>query len=188
MGICLPSRLNMKAASGFTLVELLVVLTLIGVMTTSVAVALRGREDPHAVRVAAEDLATALRYAQAESEHTDVAHRLVVAADGRSYRVEWADPSLGGDSRGGGSGYVPVRGMAGRSHHLIDGVTLAVDTGLDDQSLFVSRLPTDETEMALYFGDGVDTYAGALLLQNTASEVVRVSVMPETGQVRVEKP
>ena len=177
------SPLYRTASCGFTLAELLVVLLLIAVMTTSVAVALQGREDPHALRVAAEDLATALRYAESESRRSQKPLRLVLAEDGQSFWVEFSDRASERDTD-----FVPVRGLAGQPHTLTDGITLSLtysDNYLDPS---LSQSATQAGAEEIYFGRGVDSFAGELLLQNEALDALRVVVLPETGQVRVVVP
>lgn len=177
-----PSYIDVETSHGFTLPELLVVLLLIGVMTTSVAVALQGREDPHALRVAAEDLAVALRYARSESQYTQMSHRIIVAEDGLSYQIERAV------SVEDGSDFTPVRGMAGQPHVLTDGITLSLSLNASNPKVAASQQVTTPTEVAIHFSSGMDSFAEELLLQNQALDALRVMILPETGQVRVMAP
>lgn len=166
---------------GFTLVELMIVLLLIGVMASSAVVALQGREDPHALRVAADDLAAALRYAKQQSAQTGRVHRVLFTDDYRSYQIESAVLANTEES-----GFTPVRGMAGQHHQIVEGVTLLNADMIPLGDLEIS----DEVSapLAFNFGQGAHQFTGELILQNQAMESLRVVVLPQTGQIRVLEP
>lgn len=161
-----------RSRAGFSLVELLLVLTLIGVMAGSVAVALQGRAAPHALRASADDLATALRYARQEAVGTRHNHRVVFTEDMRSYRVEVMRPD-------DDAGWVPAAGMAGNDHRLSPDVTLTL--------LGEGNAPAaggDAVVLSCEFGP-VDGFSGGLQLRNAALDQAVVEVLPRTGQVRI---
>lgn len=168
---CLSRASCYQVFRAFTLVELLVVLVLIGVMASSVIVALDNREDGHALRVAADDLATAIRFASREADVTQRPHRLVFANDMRSYWVE----IVSGSAR---LEYVPVRGVAGRPRPLAKSVSI------------VSILPADQvvtgpTIKMLDFASGGTKFAGDIRLSTGTKRTLVVEVAAKTGQVHV---
>ena len=74
--------------AGFTLVEMLLVLTMVGVMAGSVVVSFEGRTQGRALAAAAEDLAATARFATAEARLTQRPHRLAFDGNMRRYWVE----------------------------------------------------------------------------------------------------
>ncbi len=73
---------------GFTLVELVLVLVVMGIFASSVVVSLRGRLDDRALELATKDLTSALRAAQRGAKHTGVPHRLAFDSNHSGFRVE----------------------------------------------------------------------------------------------------
>ena len=95
----------------FTLVELLLVLTLLAIFAASLSVSLAGRPDGYAIRVAAEDLAMALRFAATQAKAGQTSHRVAFYENHAQYRVEIADPRTNG-------GFAPARGQAGQMNSI----------------------------------------------------------------------
>jgi prepilin-type N-terminal cleavage/methylation domain-containing protein len=154
----------------FTLVELLVVLILIAVMTSSVVVALHGRDSGHALRTAAEDLSQVLRYAEHQSRMLGRAHRVIFDGAARFY---WVEVQIVGVDT---VAYERVPGMAGSDHRVPDGIILSGNLGS----------PRDDVRPTVFeFGAEVDAFEGEIALQNEVFEVLRVVVLPETHQVRI---
>ena len=118
-----------RAGRGFTLIELILVLVLIGIMTGSIAVSFAGRQNDTAVRQAAEDFAAACGYAQTQATQSGRIHAVRLAADGRSLTVEVASAEVLGE------GWSAARGLAGRARVLPAGVVVQGDelaSGSDD--------------------------------------------------------
>lgn len=105
---------------GFTLIELMLVLILMGVLAGSAAVALQGRDQPEALRLAAEDLAVAVGSAAETAKRTGRIHVLVWEAESRGYRLDAV--VQGASGRAGEEATEPVVGRAGRLHRLPKGV------------------------------------------------------------------
>jgi prepilin-type N-terminal cleavage/methylation domain-containing protein len=102
-----------RLIGAFTLVELLVVLTIIGVMTAGMVVVFASNRSQVKIRVAAQDLGTAIAFAREESTAFGTSFRVVFGADQHRYRVErltmgWANADTPEDA------FVPVAGAAGR--------------------------------------------------------------------------
>ncbi len=154
---------------GFTLVEMMVVLVLIGLLAGSVVVAFEGRDADHAVRVAAEDLAEATRYAHREARVTQRPHRLVFDEAMRSFHVEWRP--LDGQWRS-------VNGRPGRERVMPGGVWAEVDS---------SEQTPDGEPVTLTF-DPAGGFVGRIRLVGEGGRVRVLESFAETGQVNVLKP
>ncbi len=162
--------LRFSRRGGFTLVELLLVVVLIGVLAGAVAVSFAGRQDDQALRLAAADLAAAIRYASEQASVTGKAHRLVFEDAMRSYRVE----ELSGV---GGSEFKRVRGRAGMFKRVGEGVRVA---GVIERAGDLPRV-----ERAVLFEAAGGGFAGRLQLVGRDDLRVWVEVAAETRQVRV---
>ncbi len=101
--------------NAFSLIELMVVVTLVAILAVSISINLHGAQDDHALQMAAEDLASAIRFAYEESRIKSIAHRVSFADRGTSYRIE----SATGDQN---QPYRPVVGVAGVYRHLASGI------------------------------------------------------------------
>jgi Tfp pilus assembly protein FimT len=149
--------------------EMLVVVVIIGVLAGAAVVNLKGRQEPYVLRAAAEDLAGAIRYAQVQSRLRGQAHRVAFLEDMRGWRVE----AVGG----WGGEYVAADGTAGIAKALAAGVRIARITRPDGSAeLSLSALE--------FYADG-SGFAGSIDIQSGSSQVIRVEVLAQTGQVHV---
>ena len=105
----------------FSLIELMLVLVLMGILAGSAAVALQGRDRPEALRLAAEDLATAVGHAAAAANRSGRTHFWVPTADGRGYRLLAAAAGADLPSELDEPGE-PLPGIGGRQHRLPSGI------------------------------------------------------------------
>jgi len=149
-----------------------VVITLIAILAASVTVRIRGVQDDHAVRIAADDLAGAIRFAFEESRLKGVIHRLSFSDDGARYRLEEAT----GDP---GQPYRPVGGMAGVYRRLPAGVKIAAVEPSGGQ-----RIDDAWSELLCAQDGGFD---GTIELCNRRGDTITLKVLAGTGQVHVEK-
>ena len=153
----------------FTLVELLLVLTLISIVSGSIVVSFCGRKEAHALRQAARDLEHAISYIAAKTAQTRRVHRLVFSGDQRTYRLEGATDL-------GGIVFAPVRGVGGRNRALPDGVRV-VSVQQHSEQINLSQ-------QSLVFG-GSETFSGTIELTNRLGETVRFEIHPETAQISI---
>ena len=153
----------------FTLVELLLVLALLAILTASLTVSLSGRQDHYAIRMAAEDLAAAVRFAVAQARLRQVPHRLVFCDGAGGFRVEAADPQAK-------DGYVPASGRAGRQQLLAGGVRVV---GVSEDGV-----ETAVPKSLEYQPDGAG-FRGRIRLENKRGETISIEVAPLTGQVHI---
>jgi type II secretory pathway pseudopilin PulG len=149
-----------------------VVITLIAILAASVAVSLRGAQDDRALQIAADDLASAIRFGFEEYRLKGVIHRVSFADDGARYRLEEAS----GDA---GQPYRPVRGVAGVYRRFPAGVQIGAvkPSGGQQEDGACSEL--------LCTQDG--GFDGTIKLRNRRGETITLEVLAGTGQVHVEK-
>lgn len=156
---------------GFTLVEMMLVVLLMGILATATVVNLRDRQDAYALSASARDLASALRFAATQARLEGVGYRVVCEHEGRGYRVE---------TRGEGQGeYVPAAGLAGTGRLLARGARMS---GVRQQDDAVEAMPE-----AIEFGPDGRGFWGVIELESRAGQGVEIRVMPWTGQVWVEE-
>jgi prepilin-type N-terminal cleavage/methylation domain-containing protein len=164
--------MQVRRVKGFTLVELLLVLVIIAVCTGGVAVSLKGRQEPHALKVASRDLAEAIRYAAGEAGLTGLPHRVAFTGD-RSYRVEKLDKDSSGE-------FVPVTGTAGRQRSITGNIRIIGFWGPDGQMI----APVPE---CLVFDQTPSSFSGQIQLQGMSSQRVAIYVNGISGQVEIEE-
>jgi len=156
--------------SGFTFIELLIVLVVIGVFAGSVVVSLERRDDLHALRLASEDLATGLRYAVAKSAMEHRTYWIVFDDGWRGFHIEVASSDADVDKK-------RARGVAGQKRVFGEGCRI-VAVELGGQS--IDPLP----DMLLLNADG-SGFIGSVLVVNADGEIVTVEITAETRQVCV---
>jgi type II secretion system protein H len=158
------------ASRGFTLVELLLVLTVLAVMAGATIVSLRGRTPQAELRLAAGDLQASIRYAATEANSQGVPHRVRLDPRQGVFVVEVVDDLAE-------SGFSPARGRPGRARTLARGVRVSLDpppAAAEDGSYL---LEVDGREGG---------FAGTVIVANDAG-VVRIETTPRIGQVRALK-
>ena len=155
---------------GFTLVELLLVLAILGVLSGAATVSLCGRQDDYAIEAVAEDLTAAVRFAFTEAATRRRAMRVAFFQVGRAYRVEIADATTP-------TGYAPAAGRAGRLRRLTHKVQIAAVAAQDQ--------PAGSVPEALRFGPPGEGFCGTIHLQGPAGRTATIEVGAVTGQVRV---
>lgn len=116
-----PLAPRVFARSGFTLIELIVVLVLLSVILAMVAPSLRGWGRSAKVNDAARDVLATATWARSAAISTAVTHRLEIAASDNTLRV----------SRQEGSGYVPAAGEFGNVHAIASGLRIDVTGGAE---------------------------------------------------------
>jgi prepilin-type N-terminal cleavage/methylation domain-containing protein len=82
---------KVRAARGFTLVEMMIVIGLIGILSTVAAFAWQGFRDNANLRTAARDIATSISASKQRAVAEGIRYRLTFSAGGNSYTIA-ADP------------------------------------------------------------------------------------------------
>lgn len=94
--------------SGFTLIELMIVLVLIAIMTAMIIPEMRGTMEGELLRSTSRELVRGLSLAHSQSITLNQRHRLVINQSKHRYQVERF--ARGTDE---GTGFMPVRGIDG---------------------------------------------------------------------------
>jgi prepilin-type N-terminal cleavage/methylation domain-containing protein len=155
----------------FSLIELMVVVTLVAILAVSISINLHGAQDDHALQMAAEDLASAIRFAYEESRIKSIAHRVSFADRGTSYRIE----SATGDQN---QPYRPVVGVAGVYRHLASGIHIKTI-----KPSFGGQMDSTCEELPCVSPGGFD---GEITLSNRRGDTIKIEILAGTGQVYVE--
>ena len=157
---------------GFTLIEMLLVVTMVAVLSASVVANLHGRKDEHSLRMCARDLAATIRFAASEAKVQQAPHRVTFLEGHRSYRADIADPQAP-------DGYAPCKGVAGIERSLPVSVRLVAMIS-DDSKI-------DPMPSSLQFTPGGDGFSGSIQLEDRNKRMIQIEVLPKTGQVYVSE-
>jgi prepilin-type N-terminal cleavage/methylation domain-containing protein len=151
------------AGKAFTLMEMLITITVIGILAGGMALALSGHHERRALDLAAQDVVAAVGFARAQTQLTGLEHGLVLLPYGEGIRVDRTDEQS-------------VAGQAGRDHVFAGGVRLVEMRDLGDQKA--------HTADRLTLGPG--GFAGQIILQAPSGERRIIEVL-ESGQAHVQK-
>lgn len=156
---------------GFTLLELMLVVLLMGIVAGAAVVNLKDRQDSYALGAAARDLAAALRFAATQARMEGVGYRVRWNPERSEYRVEVI--------REGQREFGPAAGWAGLPRLFARGVRVsAVRPG----GQVVEAMPE-----AVEFGPDGSGFWGTLELRGRGEQAVGIRILPWTGQVVVEE-
>jgi type II secretion system protein H len=165
-----PTRLPAAARAGFTLLEMLMVVTIMAIFAGSLVVSLKGRQDEHALRAAAQDLSEALRYAAGEARLLGKPCRVEFSPALDEYHVEALDLET--------VKFAPLDGRAGLAKPLTPGIKIA--------EFAPALADADAQEPSIFFGADGSGFSGKIKLKSRAGQVRQVQVIAQTGQVYVQ--
>jgi prepilin-type N-terminal cleavage/methylation domain-containing protein len=162
------TRARFYRPSGFTLVEMLVVIVIISILSGAGVVALQGRTATYSLRKSADDLAEAVRYAINRARIEKVAHRVVMLPETNSVRVERAVDGKPDE-------FVPIPGRAGLPRPLAKHAHLV--------RVQAHGSPSDVA--SLVFDGNLDNAETGLELRDDSGAKIQVLIMPASGQIVV---
>jgi type II secretion system protein H len=169
---------NIRRSSGFTLVELLLVLLIMSLFASSAVVSLTGRRDKYALSAAANDLAAAIRFAASESQARRIPHRVLLIKDApstgaRAYRVEAWSPAE--------AGFIPAHGLAGQDRKVPEGIQIDPITPAGAETPH-SLQAVQDADNLLVFSES-RFFSGTIDLKDRHGHKGHISVLPMTHQV-----
>lgn len=178
----------MKRAAGFTLLELMVVVVLIGLVTAMILPEMKGTFQDMLLRSTARDLISAFSLASSQAVTVNQTHRVRLDQSSGHYFVE--KPARKSEQA---SGFVPVRDMPGAKGNLDRRIQVEIrkpkegaGEGAEDGSAsppdFPGR-PADGDAMAFY-SDGT-AEAGEIVLRDGEGFGLALRINPTTARVHV---
>jgi type II secretory pathway pseudopilin PulG len=151
---------------------LLLVVVMMSILTGGVVVSLSGSTERYAVRVAAHDLAAAVRFAAGEARRRKCPVRLTFADDGRAFTIEAREDVTGT--------FKPVEGAAGALRRFPPAVRVGRTLRAEDG--------TNGAITGLEFGPNGAGFVGHIQIEGRDHSVTSVRVWPQTGEAYVETP
>lgn len=185
MRVCPPDR----GKSGFTLIELVIVLLLIAVMTAVIIPEMKGAFEGELLRATSRTLANGLGLAYSQSISLNQQHRLRVDRESHRYRIERL-----ARHETEGSGFVPARGIPGAEAALDERIRIEFrepGTSLEDEAR--ERAPAIDDRMTgreapldsiAFFPDG-RAQGMEIWLRDRTGFGLALKVDPITARVRV---
>ncbi len=156
--------------AGFTLVELLIVLVMLGIFAGAMTVSLCGQQDRHAARLLARDLAAAVRYCNVQARQNHRAYRVAFDERMTGYRLQLATDRA--DAQ-----FESIPGIVGLDRELGEGVEIEI-VPADGQ-------PPEIGESGLWWDGAGNGFAGTIRVKSRRGDVVIIEVAEATGQVNL---
>lgn len=170
-------RMTASSARGFTLLELVVVLAILGMALALVAPDLRRNLDSLRYRAAIRELAAALRYARSEAVHTKDTQEVTIDAKEGVYTLSPAEKDDAGKGEAKAPDEAAKPAAAKREGKLPSGLSVESEEG---------RYPGSQEEGPLiikFFPKG--SSSGAALVLKGGKVGYRLDVDAITGNVRI---
>lgn len=175
--------------SGFTLLELMVVLVLIGILTATIVPAMKGSYEDALLRSTARELASACTLTYSRAVTTSQLHRLRLDIKAGRYTIERA--SRGGEQ---GTAFVPVREFPGAQGKLDTRISIEIREPVENPSAAPEEraepIPGDEmrmenpSEVISFYPDGTAD-AREIVLRDREGYRLGMRLNPTTARVRL---
>jgi type II secretion system protein H len=137
-------RARGRAGAGFTLIELMVVVVLVGIMTAMIIPEMKGTYEDALLRSSGRKLLNAFSLAYSQSVTVNQPHRVRLDRKAGRYYIEKSSHETGGES-----GFIPLKNVPGSEGEL--------DTRISFEVRKPEREPSTESEV----GDTVEPEAPA---------------------------
>lgn len=180
---------NHRGARAFTLMELMVVITLIGIMTAMIIPEMRGTYEDAILRSSARKVIGALNLAHSRAVAMNRAHRVRFDRSTGEFVTEQSAPASGGARAGARARFSPVKDLpdtSGVIHNHVQVTLVRRDqpgpaaTGMAGDMTEGSAAPEAVVFQADGTGDPVD-----VLLEDREGFRLTLRLNPVTGRVRV---
>lgn len=176
-----------RTTSGFTLIELMVVVVLIGIMSAMILPAMRGSFEDAVLRSTARKLVDGLNLASNRAITINEVHQLRVDRAHHRYAVEQKYHDFQQGRR-----FVPLRDLPGGEGNLDSRITVEIHKP-DESSLDSSQSPASSTEPfqertssdAVTFQPDGTAETAEILLRDRAGFRVALRINPTTSRVRI---
>jgi type II secretion system protein H len=165
--------------AGFSLIELIVVVMLIGVMVGLIVPHMRGTYEDVLLRATGRKLADAARLAHSQAITVNAAHRVRIDVASHRYAVERADRDLDH-----GPAFVPLRQVPGSDGTFHDRISIEIRDA-------ANRLPTSASEQRATAGPGIVFYPDGtadpaeILIRDQEGFGLTLRISPVTSRVRI---
>jgi type II secretion system protein H len=171
-----------RKSRGFTLIELMTVIVLIGILTAMILPEMRGTYEDALLRTTSRDLVSVFELASSRAISLNQLHRVRLDTQEGRYLVERRIRVNGAED------FVPLKDVSGCSGELDKRVAIQIHRADEDQSVEMGQQNADQnlkqTETISFYPDGTAD-AALILLQDRQGFRLALRLNPITSRVNV---